>query len=126
MRIRIKVEIVIDHRLLDLSHRLHLALLPASHPVLCYTVFAGFNESSRFNELVLTSNIFLLNKKFGFNEYPGLMNNWLGPERLVKSGDHCMCYIKVKKCCECAQYFQRGVPFFCLRHFCNLFGGSHR
>ena len=49
----------------------------------------GFNESSRFNESVLTSNIFLLNKKFGFNEYPGLTNNWPGPERFVKSGDHC-------------------------------------
>ena len=49
----------------------------------------GFNESSRFNESVLTSKLFLLQKKFGFNEYPGLMNNWLGPERFVKSGDHC-------------------------------------
>ena len=34
----------------------------------------GFNESSRFNELVLTSKLFLLHKKFGFNEYPGLTN----------------------------------------------------
>ena len=25
----------------------------------------------------------------GFNEYPSLTNNWLGPERSVKSGDHC-------------------------------------
>ena len=35
-----------------------------------------------------------LHKKFGFNEYPGLMNNWLGPERFVKSGDHCISYFK--------------------------------
>ena len=27
----------------------------------------------------LTSNIFLLHKIFGFSEFPGLMNNWLGP-----------------------------------------------
>ena len=37
----------------------------------------------------LSSNIFLLNKTFGFNEYPGLTNNCLGPERFVKSGKHC-------------------------------------
>ena len=27
--------------------------------------------------------------EFCFNEYPGLTSNWLGPERFVKSGDHC-------------------------------------
>ena len=27
--------------------------------------------------------------EFGFNEYPGLTNNWLGYERFVKSGDYC-------------------------------------
>ena len=59
-----------------------------------FTVLAGFNEfgfneSSRFNESVLTSKVFLLHKKFGFNKYPDLTNNWPGPERFVKSGDHC-------------------------------------
>ena len=49
----------------------------------------GFNEPSRFNGLVLTSKVFLLHIKFGFNEYPGLTNNWPGPERYVKSVDHC-------------------------------------
>ena len=39
--------------------------------------------------LFLTSNIFLLHKNFGFNEYPGLMNSLLGSKRFVKSGDHC-------------------------------------
>ena len=34
--------------------------------------------------------LFLLHKQFGFNEYPGLTNYWLGPERFVKSGDHCI------------------------------------
>ena len=52
-------------------------------------MLAGFNESSRLNESVLTSKVFLLHKKFGFNEYPGLTNNWPGTERFVKSGDHC-------------------------------------
>ena len=37
----------------------------------------------------LTSKLFLLHKNFGFNEYPGIANNCLGPERFVKSGDHC-------------------------------------
>ena len=56
------------------------------------TVLAGFNESSRFNESVfdLNVNIFLLHKNFGFREYQGLVNNWLGPERFVKSADHCI------------------------------------
>ena len=51
----------------------------------------GFNESSRFNELIFDLKyFFLLHKSFGFNEYPGLMNYLLGPERFVKSGDHCI------------------------------------
>ena len=37
----------------------------------------------------LASNIFLLHKDFGFSEFPGLTNNWLGPARFVKSGRHC-------------------------------------
>ena len=63
--------------------------------VIC-TVLAGFNEfsfneSSRFNESVLTSKLSLLHKKFEFNEYPGLTNNWLGPRRFVKADDRCIC-----------------------------------
>ena len=37
----------------------------------------------------LTSKIFLPHKSFGFSEFPGLTNNWLGPNRFVKSGRHC-------------------------------------
>ena len=58
------------------------------------TVLAGFNEfgfnkSSRFSESVFDLKNFLLHKKFRFNEYPGLMNNLLSPERFIKSGNHC-------------------------------------
>ena len=57
----------------------------------------GFNESSRFSESVLTSKVFLLHRKFGFNEYPGLSNNRLGPALFVKSGDHCICKVSNKR-----------------------------
>ena len=40
----------------------------------------GFNESSRFNELVFDLKYFLLHKNFLFNEYPVLTNNLHGPE----------------------------------------------
>ena len=53
------------------------------------TVLAGFNKFG-FHELVFDLKYFLLNKNFGFNEYPGLTNYLLGPERFVKSGDHCI------------------------------------
>ena len=47
------------------------------------------NHPGLTNQL-LTSSIFLLHINFGFNEYPGLTNNCLVPERFVKSGDHCI------------------------------------
>ena len=50
----------------------------------------GFNESSRFNDSFLTSNIILLHKNFRFSEFPGLTNNWFGPNRFVQSGRHCV------------------------------------
>ena len=65
----------------------------------------GFNESSRFNELIFAFKYFLLHKNFGFNEYPGLTNNWLGPERFVKSGDHCSNSIYVTGFCTLTRDF---------------------
>ena len=39
---------------------------------------------------LLTSNIFLLHKNFGFSEFPALTNNAPSPKRFVKSGRHCI------------------------------------
>ena len=64
-----------------LSQRIPLKMMN-----LWITVVAGFNE------LVLTSKVFLLHKKFGFNEYPGLRiiglvpSDSLNPATTVLSG----------------------------------------
>ena len=49
----------------------------------------GFNESSRLNESALASKLLLLHKNFWNERISGLNQYWLGPERYVKSGNHC-------------------------------------
>ena len=53
-----------------------------------FNVF-GFNELSRFRSQMF----FLLHKNSGFSEFPCLANNWLGTDRIVKTGRHCISVI---------------------------------
>ena len=82
-------------RLLSISYHYSAGRLNA-RPIKCggfrkYSVRRILTNSVLSNHPGLTNRFWprLLHKKFGFNEYPGLMNNWLGPERFVKSGEHC-------------------------------------